>query len=127
VFISGANAETAGENSVRGPLAQFMTLTRGLEIWPIHEGTVMAKTWTRRAHRLRRLSTLSFCVCAAFVIAEFVLVTFRLHAVSTVGSSLVIFALVATGGILRGRADVANDGDQSAEGSGNADDHSDQS
>ena len=87
----------------------------------------MAKAWTRRAHRLRRLSTLFFCVCAAFVIAEFVLVTLHLQTVSTVGSSLIIFALVAAGGILRGRANLANDGDQSAEGSGNADDHSAQS
>ena len=89
--------------------------------------SVMTKTWTRRARRLRRLSTLSFCLCAAFVIAEFVLVTFHGPAASAVGTSLVVFALVVTGGILRGRANLPREDDQSAEGSGNADDPSDRS
>lgn len=81
----------------------------------------MTEFRTKGMRQLRRLSSLAFVLCGAFIIVEFALLALGINIIPTIGGGIVVLALVVTGGILRGRANAAHFVGSSEDGS--SDDH----
>lgn len=87
----------------------------------------MAEFRTKQMRRLHVLSVLAFSLCGAFIVVELVLPLFTGGHIPIVGATVVVFILMLTGLVSRGRANPSrgvNPLGKGIDGSGHSDDES---